>query len=177
MHKHDLRAYESHNVTNIPLSSIAIHVPSGERIGFHGMGVLYQTEDEDEYAVAISKSGLQEDLHSSTNFDTDSYSRVAITTATTTDLVVSGADTDFAMYKCTVACSGACEVDLIWTDSSDGNINYIGKLIFGGTGSFVYDFDSSIRNPNRQGGKLRAITNNTETVTIDSVGHLAHEGQ
>jgi hypothetical protein len=178
MHKHDLRAYESLNVTNIPLSSIAIHVPSGETIGFHGMGVLYQTEDEDEFAVAISKSGLQEDLHNSPNFDTDSYTRTAITTATTTDLVVSGDDTDFAMYKCSVACSGACEVDLIWTDDSDGNIVYIGKLIFGGAGTFVYDFDpSNLRNPNRQGGKLRAITNNTATVTIDSIGHLVHEGQ
>ena len=177
MHRHDIRPYESLNVTNIPLSSIAIHVPTGETIGFHGMGSLFQTEDEDEYAVAISKSGLQEDLHNSPNFDTDDYTRTTITTATTTTLRDSG-DDDFSVYKCTVASSGACEVDLIWTDSSNANIKYIGKLIFGGTGSFVYDFDpSNLRNPHRQTGKLRAITNNTATVTIDTIGHLVHEGQ
>ena len=177
-HRHDIRAYESLNLTNIPVKSIGVHVPTGEEIGFHGMGSLIQTEDEDEYAVALSKSNMQEDLHNSPNFDTDSYTRTTITTATTTDLVTSASDTDFAMYKCTVACSGACEVDLIWTNSSDGDIKYIGKLIFGGTGTFVYDFDpSNIRNPNRQGGKLRAITNNTATVTIDSIGHLVQDGQ
>jgi len=177
-HRHDIRAYESLNLTNIPVKSIGVHVPTGEEIGFHGMGSLIQTEDEDEYAVALSKSNMQEDLHNSPNFNTDKYTRVAITTATTTDLVVSGAETDFSMYKCTVACSGACEVDLIWTDSTNANVENIGKLIFGGAGSFVYDFDpSNLRNPNRQGGKLRAITNNTATVTIDSIGHLVHEGQ
>ena len=112
------------------------------------------------------------------SFDTDDYSRVTITTATTTDLVLSGEHTDFALYKATVACSGACEVDLIWTDSANANVEYIGKLIFGGAGSFVYDFDpSTLRNPNRQEGKLRAITNSAETVTIDVIGHLVHAGQ
>ena len=177
MHKHDLRPYESLNITNVPLSAIAIHVSPNKTVGFHGMGCLFQTEDEDEYAVALSKSCLIEDLHNSPDFDTDNYARTTITTATTTTLVDSDHD-DYSLYKCTVAVDGACEVDLIWTDSADANIKYIGKLIFGGSGSFVYDFDSAnIRNPHRQGGKLRAITNNTATVIIDTVGHLVHEGQ
>ena len=178
MHKHDLRPYESLNVTNIPLSSIAVHVPVGETCGFHGMGVLFQTEDEDEYAVSLSKSCIIEDLHDSSNFDTDKYTRVAISTATTTDLVASSDHNDMAVYKLTVASDSSCSVDLIWTDDSNANVVYIGKLIFGGAGSFVYDFDTAnLRNPNRQGGKLRAITNNTANITIDVIGHLVHEGQ
>jgi hypothetical protein len=178
LHKHDLRAYETLKIVNVPISSFGIHVPNGKTCGVHGMGVLIQCEDEDEYAVALSKSNLSEQLHDSPNFDTDNYVRTAITTATTTDLVASGSDNDFALYKATVACSGACEVDLIWTDSANANVENIGKLIFGGAGSFVYDLDASqLRNPNRQQGKLRAITNNTETVTIDVIGHLVESGQ
>ena len=178
LHKHDLRAYETLHVTNIPLSKIGIHVPTGLTIGFHGMGSLFQTEDEDEYAVAISKSNLSETLHPSPNFNTDNYTRTTITTATTTDLVASGDHNDFSLYKATIAVSAACEVELIWTDDANANIEYIGKLIFSGAGSFVYDFDTSnLRNPNRQESKLRAITNNTSTVIIDTIGHLVHAGQ
>ena len=178
MHKHDLRPYESLNVTNIPLSSIAIHVPSGETIGFHGMGVLFQTEDEDEFAVSLSKANLQEDLHNSPDFDTDDYKNVQITTATTTDLWLPTTDTDLQVYKITISVSGANIVDLIWTDNANGNVKTIGKIRMTGEGSFVYDFDSAgLRNPNRQNGKLRAITTTTATTDIQVIGHEVEEGQ
>ena len=178
MHKHDLRPYESLNVTNIPLSAIAIHVPSGETVGFHGMGVLFQTEDEDEYAVSLSKANLQEDLHNSPDFDTDDYKNVQITTATTTDLWLPTTDTDIQVYKITISVSGANIVDLIWTDDVNGNVKTIGKIRMTGEGSFVYDFDpAGLRNPNRQNGKLRAITTTTATTDIQVIGHEVEEGQ
>jgi hypothetical protein len=178
MHKHDLRPYESLNVTNIPLSAIAIHVPSGETVGFHGMGVLFQTEDEDEFAVSLSKANLQEDLHNSPDFDTDDYKNVQITTATTTDLWLPTTDTDIQVYKITISVSGANIVDLIWTDDVNGNVKTIGKIRMTGEGSFVYDFDpAGLRNPNRQNGKLRAITTTTATTDIQVIGHEVEEGQ
>ena len=177
-HKHDLRPYESFNITNVPLSSIGVHVPPNETIGFHGMGSLIQTEDEDEYAVALSKSNLQEDLHNSPNFDTDDYKNIQITTATTTDIWTPDEHNGVALYKLTVSTSGANIIDLIWTDDSNANVVTIGKLRFTGEGSFVYDFDpAGLRNPNRQGGKLRAITTQATTVDIQAVGHEVHAGQ
>ncbi len=178
LHKHDLRPYEKLVVQNVPLSKIGVHVPPNKTIGFHGMGSLFEVQDEDEYSVTISKSYLGEALANSPNFDTDKYQRTTINTATTTDLITSSSDNDFALYKATVSTDGASNVDLIWTDSANGNIAYIGRLSFSGAGSFVYDFDpSQLRNPNRQGGKLRAITDSTATVIIDIIGHLVHAGQ
>ena len=177
-HKHDLRAYESFNVVNIPLKSIGVHVKPLIKAGFHGMGALWQAEDEDEYAVLASKSTLQEDLHVSPNFDTDEYDRTTITTATTTDLATSDDHEDYALYKATVTTDGANDITLFWTDSSNANIKYIGKLSFSGAGSFVYDFDPSfLRNPNRQGGKIRATTSLATNVTIDLIGHHVHASQ
>jgi hypothetical protein len=177
-HKHDLRPYESINVVNVPLSKIGVHVPENIVVGFHGMGVLIQTEDEDEYAVALSKSTMQEDLHNSPDFDTDDYKNVQITSATTTDIWLPTTETDIEVYKITVSTSGAQIVDLIWTDSSNGTVKTIGKLRFTGEGSFVYDFDSAgLRNPNRQNGKLRAITTTTATTNIQAVGHEVKAGQ
>lgn len=177
-HKHDLRPYESFNITNTPLSSIGVHVPTNETIGFHGMGTLIQTEDEDEYAVALSKSNLQEDLHDSPDFDTDSYENIQITTATTTTLWTPDTDSDLQIYKITVSTDGANVIDLFWTDSSNANPKYIGKLRFTGEGSFVYDFDpSGLRNPHRQNGKIRATTSSATTVDIQIVGHQVHAGQ
>lgn len=178
MHKHDLRPYEALKVINIPLKSIAVHVPSGIKVGFHGMGALWQTEDEDEYAVIASKSELSETLFESPQFNTDYYARTDISSATTTDLVVSDSDDDFAVYKVTVSCQGAQDVDLLWTDSSNSNVKYIGHLHFTGKGSFVYDFDPSLlRNPNRQGGKLRATTATANSTRIDVIGHMVHASQ
>ena len=178
LHKHDLRPYEALVVKNIPLSAIGIHVPANKVIGFHGMGSLFQTEDEDEYAVAISKSWLGESLANSPDFDTDDYKDVQITTATTTDLWTPHTDTDIQVYKITVSTSGANVIDLIWTDSANANVKTIGKLRLTGEGSFVYDFDSAgLRNPNRQNGKLRAITASATTVDIQVIGHEVHAGQ
>ncbi len=179
LHKHDLRAYESLNCTMIPLGSVAIHVETDLKIGFHGMGVLWEAEDEDEFAVMSSQSCLLESMSGSPDFDTDEYARTTITTATTTSLVESTVgSTDFALFKATIHSNGASIVDLIWTDSSNSTIKYIGRIEFSGAGSFVMDFDEAmLRNPNRQGGKLRAITNNTATVIIDTIGHLVKASQ
>jgi hypothetical protein len=178
LHKHDLRAYESLNVVMIPLGSISVHVETGTKIGYHGMGVLWEAEDEDELAVMASQSQLFETMGGSPDFDTDKYARVSTSSATTTDLVVSGSTNDFALYKCTIYSAGANLVDLIWTDSSNGTIKYIGRAGFTGEGTFIFDFDEAfLRNPNRQGGKLRVITSTTAVTTIDVIGHLVVASQ
>ena len=177
-HRHDLRAYESIELFNIPLSAISVHVPVGETIGFHGMGTIWTAQDEDEYAIMGAKSGMFEKLPNSPNFNTDSYTRVTSAAAATVDLVVSGADDDFATYKITASVAAAQVIDLFWTDSANGNINFIGQLNFAGEGTFVYDFpDSMMRNPSRQGGKLRMTTSTAAATTVDVIGHIVHEGQ
>ena len=179
LHKHDLRAYESLNITMVPLGSIAVHVDTGITCGFHGMGVLWESEDEDEFAVMASQSNMIETLGGSPDFNTDNYTRVTTTTATTTDLVSSTAgSTDFALYKCTISSAGANVIDLIWTDSSDGTIKYIASVRFSGEGTFIFDFDEGmLRNPSRQGGKLRAITSTTASTVFDVIGHLVESSQ
>ena len=177
-HRHDLRAYESFVVKNLPLASVSIYVNAGEDIGFHGMGSLVQAEDEDEYAICLAKSTMNEKLPNSPNFDTDDYARVTQAAAATVDLVVSGTDEDFAVYKITASVDAAQVIDLFWTDSANGNINFIGQLNFAGAGTFVYDFpDSMLRNPNRQGGKLRMTTSTAASTVVDVVGHEVHAGQ
>ena len=177
-HKHDLRAYESIQLYNIPLASLGVHVPAGESIGFHGMGTIWTAEDEDEYAIMGAKSGMFEALPNSPNFNTDSYTRVNSAAAATADLVVSAAGTDFAVYKITASVAAANIIDLFWTDSTNGNINFVGQLNFASAGTFVYDFpDSMLRNPNRQGGKLRMTTSTAAASVIDVVGHIVLEGQ
>ena len=177
-HKHDLRAYESIQLYNIPLATLGVHVPSGESIGFHGMGTIWTAEDEDEYAIMGAKSGMFEALPNSPNFNTDSYTRVSSAAAATVDLVVSAAGTDFAVYKITASVTAANIIDLFWTDSVNGNINFIGRLDFASAGTFVYDFpDSMLRNPNRQGGKLRMTTSTAAASTVDVIGHVVLAGQ
>jgi hypothetical protein len=178
MHKHDIRPYEFINIVNIPLGSIDVIIESTNKIGFHGMGALWQVQDEDEYAVFASKSSITEGGSNPNIFNTDSYTRVTSTTAATTDLVVSGADNDFAAYKITVATDAANVVDIFWTDSSNGSINFIGRMQFASAGTFVYDFpDSMCRNPSRQGSKMRATTSTTANTTFDIIGHLVEAGQ
>jgi hypothetical protein len=178
MHKHDIRPYESINVINIPIGSIDVIIESTNTLGFHGMGALWQVEDEDEFAVFASKSSITEGGSDPNVFNTDSYTRVTSTTATTTDLVVSGDDNDFAAYKITVATDAANVVDIFWTDSSNGNVHFIGRMRFASEGTFVYDFpDSMCRNPNRQGGKIRVTTSTTANTVIDVIGHLVESGQ
>jgi len=56
MHRHDIRPYESINVINVPIGSVDVIIETTNTIGFHGMGVLWQVQDEDEFAVFASKS-------------------------------------------------------------------------------------------------------------------------
>ena len=177
-HRHDLRAYESFVVKNLPLASVSIYVNAGEDIGFHGMGSLVQAEDEDEYAICLAKATMNEKLPNSPQFDTDDYTRVTQAAAATVDLVVSGTDEDFAAYKITASVDAAQVIDLFWTDSANGNINFIGQLNFAGAGTFVYDFpDSMMRNPSRQGGKMRMTTSTAASTVVDVIGHEVHAGQ
>jgi hypothetical protein len=177
-HKHDLRAYESIQLYNIPLASMSVHVPTGESIGFHGMGTIWTAQDEDEYAIMGAKSGLFEALPNSPNFNTDSYTRVSSAAAATVDLVVSASDDDFAAYKITASAAAANVIDLFWTDSANANVKFIGQLNFASAGTFVYDFpDSMLRNPNRQGGKLRMTTSTAAATVVDVIGHVVEAGQ
>lgn len=177
-HRHDLRAYESFVVQNVPLASVSIYVNANEEIGFHGMGTLVEAEDEDEYAIMLAKSTMNEKLPNSPQFNTDEYTRVTVAAAQTGDLVVSGADEDYALYKMTISAQAAQTVDVFWTDSANANVEFIGKISFGDLGTWVYDFDPAyLRNPNRQGGKLRYTTATAASTTFDCIGHEVHAGQ
>ena len=177
-HKHDLRAYESIQLYNVPLAGMSLHMPAGLQCGFHGMGTIWTATDEDEYAIMGAKSGMFEALPNSPDFDTDSYTRVTQAAAATVDLVASGVNNDFAVYKLTISPVAAQVVDLFWTDSANGNVAFIGNLNFAGAGTFVYDFPASLmRNPNRQGGKLRMTTSTAASTVVDVIGHVVLEGQ
>jgi len=177
-HRHDLRAYESFVVKNVPLSSVSIYVEPNELIGFHGMGTLVEAEDEDEYAIMLAKSSMNESLPNSPVFDTDDYARVTSNAAATVDLYASGADDDFALYKLTASVAAANIIDIFWTNSANANVEFIGQLNFASSGTFVYDFpEGMLRNPNRQGGKLRMTTSTNASTVIDVIGHEVHAGQ
>jgi len=181
-HRHDLRAYESIQLFNIPLASMSIHVTATvnptAQVSVHGMGTLVIAQDEDEYAIMLAKSHMSEALPNSPVFNTDSYTRVTQAAAATVDLVVSAVTNDFAIYKITVAVDAANVVDLFWTDAANGNINFIGRLRFSDEGSFVYDMDSNLlRNPARQGGKLRLTTSTAASTVVDVIGHIVQGGQ
>ena len=177
-HKHDLRAYESIQLYNVPLAGMSLHMPAGLQCGFHGMGTIWTATDEDEYAIMGAKSGMFEALPNSPNFDTDSYTRVTSAAAATVDLVASTVNDDFAVYKITASVAAAQVIDLFWTDSANGNINFIGQLNFASSGTFVYDFpDSMLRNPSRQGGKLRMTTSTAAATVVDVIGHVVQAGQ
>jgi hypothetical protein len=178
MHKHDIRPYESINVINIPIGEIDVIIESTNTLGFHGMGVLWQVSDEDEFAVFASKSSITESGSNPNVFNTDSYTRVTSTTAATQDLVTSGTNTDFALYKITFGCAAANVIDLFWTDSANGNIKFIGRIEMAGAGTFVFDTsDGMLRNSNRQGGKLRMTTSTTGNTVVDIIGHMVESGQ
>ena len=173
LHKHDLRPYESIILRNVPLQKVLIYVASGQTVGFHGMGVLTLVENEDERAVALTKSSINEALHNSPNFDTDVYKNTTITTATTTTLWTPATNTAIGLYKVTMACAGAQTVELRWTNTAGtGGVNVIGLYRFGAEGTFVMDFDTAmLRNPNGQNGLLRAVTTTTGSTQIDCIGH------
>ena len=185
MHKHDIRPYESINVINIPLGEVDMIIESSNKIGIHGMGALWQVQDEDEYAVFASKSSITESGSVANVFNTDSYTRVTQAGITTgTDLVASGDHQDFALYKVTVSCDAANIIDLFWTDAADGNVKFISRINLAGAGTFTLDTsDAMLRNPNRPdstseaGGKLRFTTSTSGNTVIDVIGHMVHAGQ
>ena len=173
-HRHDLRPYESLKVRNVPLQKAEVFVPSGELIGFHGMGVLRQANDEEEKTLALLNSSIKEELAQSPVFALDKYKQSSITTATTTTLWTPASDTTIGVYKITISTAGAQVLQLFFTDSagSGGSVKQIGLLEFGGVGTFVYDFDTALlRNPNGNDGLLRCITNTTANTYIDVIGH------
>ena len=177
LHKHDLRPYESLNLIMVPVKEIDVIIATTEKIGFHGMGVLWRAEDEDEYAIMASKSSITEGGSYNKVFDTDSYTRVSPTTATTDDIIASGVNNDFALYKLTITAAAAGIVDIFWTDADDSGIVFIGRYNFAAAGTFVLDCPEWMRNPNRQGGKLRYTTATAINWTIDVIGHLVEAGQ
>ena len=94
------------------------------------MGSLVEAEDEDEYAICLAKSTMNEKLPNSPQFDTDDYTRVTVAAAQTADLVVSGADDDYALYKLTISAAAAQVVDVFWTDSANANVlNLLEKFL------------------------------------------------
>ena len=172
LHRHDLRPYETLQVTNVPLQRVAIFVPANKLVGFHGMGVLRQASDEDERTLMLSKSTLGEALHQSPDFLPDQFKNTTITTATTTTLWTPTANSTIGVYKITVSCAGANTVELEFTNSAGASADKIGLLRFASEGSFVYDFDTALmRNPNGNDGLLRAITSTTASTQIDCIGH------
>jgi len=179
LHKHDIRAYESLNLSNIPLQKIDVYVESGLTVGFHGMGVHTLIEDDDERAVALTKSNINESLNQSPDFDTDIYTSTTITTATDTIVMTPSTNTSLGLYKVTVACAGANTVQLKWTDTAGtGGFQIIGLMRFGAEGTFVYDFDTAmLRNPNGQNGQLMATTSTTASTQIDCIGHYIKASQ
>ena len=172
LHRHDIRAYESIDLRNIPLRSIGVYVETGETIGFHGMGVFTIIEDSDEMAVALTKSAIWETLHQSPDFNTNVYKNADITTAATTTLWTPATDKAIGLYKVTMSCAAAQTIELQWTDSAGANVHVIGMYRFGNEGTFVMDFDTAmLRNPNGNNGLLKAVTTTTAVTQIDSIGH------
>ena len=174
LHKHDIRAYESLNVHNVPLRSIEVFVPVGKTVGFHGMGCLTKVESEDELAVALTKTGLDEDLHNSPDFELDQYKSSTITTATDTTLWTPATDSCIGVYKINMAVAGAQTIELKFTDSvgSAPSEAIIGLYRFGSEGTYTMDFDTALlRNPNGNDGLLLATTTTTASTEIDCIGH------
>tara|TARA_R110000787_G_scaffold7375_3_gene25248 strand:+ start:207 stop:920 length:714 start_codon:yes stop_codon:yes gene_type:complete len=177
-HRHDLRAYESFVVKNLPLASVSIYVNAGEDIGFHGMGSLVQAEDEDEYAICLAKATMNEKLPNSPQFDTDEYTRISVAAAQTADIFASGTDEDYALYKLTVSADAAQTLDIFWTNAANGNVQFITRIDLAGAGTYSIDFDPAyLRNPNRQAGKLRYTSTTAANTVIDAIGHEVHAGQ
>jgi hypothetical protein len=181
-HRHDLRAYESLTLQNLPIASMSIYVPTGQLCGVHGMGSLVQCEDEDEYAIALAKSGMFEALPNSPQFNTDSYTRISVAAIQTADIIASGINDDYALYKLTVSADAAQTIDIFWTNAANGNVQFITRIDLAGAGTYSIDFDPAyLRNPNGrvvgQGGKLRYTTITAANTVIDSIGHIVVEGQ
>ena len=173
LHKHDIRAYESLDLRNVPLRSIEVFVPVGKTVGFHGMGCLTRIENEDEFAVAMTKTGLEEALNKSPDFELDQYKSSTITTATDTTLWTPASDSCIGVYKINMAVAGAQTVKLKFTDSTGSSGDaVIGLYRIGSEGTYTMDFDTALlRNPNGNDGLLLATTTTTASTEIDCIGH------
>ena len=172
MHQHDLRPYESLKVTNCPLQKVQVFVETGAVIGFHGMGSLRLANDDEEYALALLKSSIHEDLHQSPDFDTDDFNSTNIAAIATTTVWTPAVNSTIGGYKITIASAGANTVEMQFTDNLGANIAKIGMIRFASEGSFVYDFDTALmRNPNGNDGLLQAVTTTANAIQVDTIGH------
>ena len=78
----------------------------------------------------------------------------------------------------TVSADAAQTLDIFWTNAADGNVQFITRIDLAGAGTYSIDFDPAyLRNPNRQGGKLRYTTTTAANTIIDAIGHEVHAGQ
>ena len=178
LHKHDIRAYESLNILNVPLNKVDIYVPTGLEVGIHGMAVLTKVEDEDERAVALTKTGLFEDLHQSPDFMIDVFNHNVIAAIATTTIWTPAANSTIGVYRVNIACDAAQTVRLQFTDAAALNPRILGLYRFTAAGTYTVDFDTAlIRNPHGNDGLLRAITTTAASTEIDSYGHDILFGQ
>jgi len=178
LHRHDIRAYESLNIHNVPLSRIDVYVPTGIEVGIHGMAVLTRTEDEDERAVALTKTGLFESLHQSPDFMIDVFNNNVIAAIATTTIWTPAANSTIGIYRVNIACDAAQTVQLQFTDALAANARVIGLYRFTAAGTYTVDFDTAlIRNPHGNDGLLQAITTTAASTQIDSYGHDILFGQ
>ena len=182
LHKHDLRAYESLNCIMIPLRSIGVSPPANVTVGFHGMGLLWETEDKEEYAICAAKSSLTESLNQAPDFVLDRFEDNTVAAIGTSTLWTPAADTTIGLYKITVTTAAAQVATLFFTDSAGANPQIIGEINFGAAGTFVYDFDTALlQNPNRVvaglGGLLRLTTTTAASTRVSCIGHDIAEAQ
>ena len=182
MHRHDLRAYESLNCIMIPLSEVAISPPANIEIGFHGMGLLWEAEDKEEYAICAAKSKLTESLNQSPDFVLDRFEDNTVAAIGTSTLWTPVANTTIGLYKITISANAAQEATIFFTDSAGANPEIIGQINFGASGTFVYDFDTALlQNPNRivagLGGLLRLTTTTAASTRVSCIGHDIAEAQ
>jgi len=168
IHAHDLRAYESIDI-RMPLRTLNVIV-NGVVI-IHGMGVVVRPETQQEEAVLWANSGLLERLHDGRYYSFKKYKHTEISSITTTTLVTPADGFAIRVYKITVSTIGKPEPRLQWTDQNGvSNINVIGKIMFSGKGTFVYDFgDKGLEIPNGINGLLRLVSDNTEDIEVDVI--------
>lgn len=104
--------------------------------------------------------------------DASVYDRTTISSATTTTVATPASGNTITAFKVTIAVDGADIVDLFWTDSTPANSRFIGRVQFGGQGSYTFDLDG-LRNPHGADGLLRVTTSTAATCTVDVVSSEA----
>ena len=165
MHKHDIRAYETLKVRMLPLKQISIHVEGTDTVQIHGMGTLWQAEDQDEYSVLASNSELIEEINIPLNTK-DAFVKTTTALIGTTTLWTPTTDYTQVLYKLHIYTHGQQDAEIYFTDSAGNNPRYIGQYFFGGSGGvYTIDFDQTgLSNPHGANGLLKVTTaNNTST--------------